>query len=403
MRTTLVLLTLAPITFAADWPQFLGPKREAHSTETGLLKSFPRAGPKVLWERDLGQGYSSPVIAGDHLFQFHRVGDKDTLDCLNASTGKALWTFSYETNYSDGYGKGDGPRATPIVTDKHVYLLAADGRLHCVDREKGTKVWLNALHDNYRVPASFFGVGTTPILDGDNLYVNVGGKGSGIVAINRNTGKEVWKTLDDKASYSSPVVATFDGKKRLVFFTRTGLAIVDPSDGKVTHQKRWRARINASVNAAAPVVVGDEVFLSTCYDTGAILLRVGKEDLTTIWSNDESLSSHFSTPVHHDGHLYGFHGRQEEGTQFRCVEWKTGKVKWSREGFGCGSLILADGQLIVLSESGDLVLVEPTPKEYREKVRAKVLDGPVRAHLALANGNLYCRDNKKLVCWKFKE
>src|SRR5262249_12576582 len=158
-------------------------------------------GPAVVWQRDVGDGYSSPVIAGEQLFLFHRIGDKDSVECLDAAKGTARWAFNYETNYSDRLGKGDGPRATPLVADKHVYTLAADGRLHCIDREKGKKVWMRALHEEYTVPDSFFGVGTSPLLVGDNLFVNVGGKGSGVVALNKNTGKEVWKKLDDPASY----------------------------------------------------------------------------------------------------------------------------------------------------------------------------------------------------------
>src|SRR5581483_1159588 len=268
-------------------------------------------------------------------------------------------------------------------------------------RSTGKKVWLKALHEDYRVPESFFGVGTSPILEAGNIIVNVGGKNAGIVALDALTGKEAWKGLDDGASYASPVAATLAGQKQLVFFTRTGLVILDPASGKVSHDKRWRARINASVNAAAPTIVGDEVFVSACYNTGGIVLHVGKDGLQTVWSNDTSLSLHFSTAVYHDGHLYGFHGRQEDGTEFRCVEWKTGKVKWSQGGFGCGSLIFADGQLIVMSEGGELVLVEPTPAAYREKARAAVLPGPVRSHLALANGRLYARNNNKLVCLFF--
>jgi outer membrane protein assembly factor BamB len=398
----LAALVVGGTALSADWPQFLGPTRNAHSPETGLLHKFPEKGPPVVWEKKLGDGYSSPVVFGDQLFIFHRVGDKDTLDSLDAANGKPRWSFSYETSYSDRLGKGDGPRSTPLVADKHVYILAADGRLHCIDRARGTKVWVKALHDDYRVPLSFFGVGTSPLIEGDNLVINVGGKGSGIVALNKDTGKEAWKVTSDEASYASPVAATLDGKRTLVFFTRTGLVLLDPVDGTVRHQKRWRSRNPNSVNAASPVVVGNELFISACYDTGGTVLRVSKDGLESLWANDQSLSLHFSTPVYHDGHLYGFHGRQEDGTEFRCVEWKTGKVKWSKEGFGCGSLIFADGELIVMSESGELVLIEPSPQAYREKSRAAVLIGPIRAHLTLANGLLYTRDNQKLVCWNLK-
>jgi outer membrane protein assembly factor BamB len=401
------LLLLMGSLRAADWPQFLGPTRNGQSTETGLLQTFPKKGPTILWSKDVGDGYSSPVVFGEQLFLFHRVGDKDVLDCFDASNGKSRWTFSYETSYKDSYGKGNGPRSTPLVSDKHVYILAADGRLHCVDRARGKEVWHKALHEDYpgppARPRNFFGVGDSPILEGENLIVNVGGKGHGVVAFNKDTGKEVWKALDDDSSYASPVAATLGGKRQLVFFTRRGLALLNPADGSVLHEKVWRSRNPNSVNAATPLVVGDELFISSCYETGGTVLKVTKDKLESLWANDDSLSLHFSSPVYHDGHLYGFHGRQEETPELRCVEWKTGKVIWSREGFGCGSLLLADGQLIVMSERGDLVLVESTPKEFREKARASVLTGVVRAQMALANGKLYARDGKQLVCWDFKK
>ncbi len=388
---------------AADWPQFLGPTRDAHSTETGLLRAFSEKGPPVLWEMEVGEGYSSPVIAGDRLLVLHRVGNEDLLDCVEAATGKKRWTFRVATSYRDPLGKGDGPRSTPVIDGKAVYCLCADGRLFCIDLVTGKEVWKRALHDDYAVPGSFFGVGTSPLIEGDLLVVNVGARGAGIVALNKMSGKEVWKATDDGASYASPVTAALGGKRQLVFFTRQGLVILDPRDGTERHRQRWRARINASVNAASPVVVGEEIFLSACYDTGAIVLKVTRDKLQEVWSNDESLSCHFSTSVHHNGFLYGFDGRQEQGTHFRCVEWKTGKVRWSKDGFGCGSLVLADNQLIVLSEEGELVLVELSEKGYRETARAAVLKGTCRAHLALANGRLYARSGTRLVCWDFKK
>ena len=395
------LVVLGTAASAADWPQFLGPMRNGHSPETGLLHSLPKKGPPVVWSRNVGAGYSGPVVVGKRLILFHRVGDEDRVECLEAATGKPLWKFSYATEYRDRLGKGDGPRSTPLVAGKHVYTLAADGRLHCLELESGKKVWVRPQRRLSRA-AGLLRRGHLAIAGGRQRGGQRGGRRAGIVALNKNSGREVWKATGDAASYSSPVAATFDGKQRLVFFTRTGLVILDPTDGTVLQSKRWRARIDASVNAAVPVVVGDEVFLSTCYDVGATVLRVTKDSLKTLWANDESLSAHFSTPVYLKGELYGFHGRQEEGTQFRCVDWKTGKVRWSKEGFGCGSIIAADGQLLVLSESGELVLVQPTPDAYREKGRAAVLTGPVRAHPALAGGLLYGRDNRKLVCWNLR-
>jgi outer membrane protein assembly factor BamB len=388
---------------AADWPQFLGPARNASSAETGLLAAWPEKGPPVLWEKDVGEGFSGPVVAGQTVILFHRVGDNEVIEALDAAGGKGRWKVSYPTGYSDRLGKGDGPRATPLVAGGRVYTLGAEGTLRCSDLADGKKLWTRSLKDDYELRESWFGVGTSPLLEGDRLLVNVGAKGAGIVAFDKDTGKEVWKATDDPASYSSPVAASIDGVRHVFFLTREGLVDLDPKDGKVRCTKRWRARYNESVNAAAPVVVGDLLFLTASYQTGAVLLRVRKDGVEEVWKGDDSLSCHYNTPVYHDGFLYGLDGRQERGARLRCVELKTGRVKWSRDGFGCASLLVADGRLLALTENGDLVLLEATPDGYREKARAAVLAGPCRAELALADGRLYGRGDKKLVCWNLKK
>jgi outer membrane protein assembly factor BamB len=389
---------------AADWPQFLGPTRNGVSTETGLAKSWPDKGPPVVWEREVGEGYSAPVVSGGTLILCHRVGDEEIVEALDAASGKPRWKVAYPTKYSDALGKGDGPRSTPLIAGGKVYTLGAEGMLHCLDLKDGKKVWEKALARDYELRQSYFGVGSSPLLEGDLLLVNVGARGAGIVAFDRATGKEVWKATDDEASYSSPVAATIDGVRHVFFFTRTGLVDLEPKDGTVRFSKRWRARDNASVNAAAPLVVGDTLFLSASYGTGAVLFRVSKDAVEEVWKGDESLSSHYNTPVQLDGYLYGIDGRQEHGARLRCVELKTGQVKWEKERFGCASLILADGYVIALTEAGDLVLIEATPEGYREKSRAAVLRAPpCRAEMALADGKLYGRDGKRLVCWNVKK
>jgi outer membrane protein assembly factor BamB len=388
---------------AGDWPQFLGPARNGVSAETDLAAAWPKQGPPLVWEREVGEGYSGPAVAGDRLVLFHRVGDEEVIECLDAATGKRKWQYAYPTSYRDALGKGDGTRSTPLIAGGRVWTLGPAGRLTCLTLETGKHVWSRELLEDYRVPRSYFGVGTSPLLEGDHLLLNVGGKGSGIVALHKDTGKEVWKATDQNASYASPVVADIDGTRQAIFFTREGLVSLDPADGAVRFAKRWRSRIDASVNAASPVVVGDSIFLTACYGTGAVLLRAKRDGVEEVWKSDEVLSCHFGTPVHHEGFLYGFHGRQEEGGVLRCIEMKTGKVRWTQEGFGCGSLIEAGGRLIILSEKGDLVLAEANPDKYQEASRAAVLTNSCRAPIALAGGKLYARDNKKLGCWDLKK
>jgi outer membrane protein assembly factor BamB len=404
LRCLLFAAVLAAV--GADWPQLLGPARNGSSPEKGLLDSWPDKGPPVLWDREVGEGYSGPVIAGGRLVLHHRVGDEEIIDCLEAATGKELWKHKTSTNYEDPLHKGNGPRSTPAIAAGHLYTLGPAGLLLCLRMEDGKKVWQRALLEDYEVPPSFFGVGTSPLVEGKLVLVNVGGRDAGIVAFDKDTGKEVWKATGQGASYASPVAATIDGVRHVLFFTREGLVSVDPANGSVRFTKRWRARINTSVNAASPVVFDGHVFLSSCYNTGAIVLRVMKDGVEEVWNNDDALSCHFNTPVYLDGYLYGFHGREDvpdEGGQLRCVEAKTGKVQWEAPGRGVGSLLLADGRLIALKESGELVLFRPDAEKYREASRAAVLSNPCRAHPALADGRLYGRDGRKLVCWYLKK
>ncbi|MFO0843470.1 MAG: PQQ-binding-like beta-propeller repeat protein [Gemmataceae bacterium] len=404
MRMTLLAVALVCAgLLAADWPQLRGPKRDGHSAEADLIDTFGPKGPPVAWRREVGEGYAAPAVAGDRLALFHRVGDSDAVECLDASSGKPRWKFTYPTRYDDPLGKGNGPRATPVIAGGRVFTLGAGGQLHALDLKDGKKLWGKTLLDDYTVKPSYFGVGTTPLVEGKLLLVNVGGEGAGVVALDVETGKERWRAGDDDASYSSPVAATVGGARRVVFFTRTGLVMLDPETGKVLASKRWRARIDASVNAAMPVLLGDDhLLLTASYGTGAVVLRLTRDGVEEVWKNATSLSSHFGTPVAVGEQLYGFEGRQEGGASLRCLDWKTGRVRWTEPGYGCGDLIAAGKKLFVMSEGGELVLLVASAARHDEKARARVLAAPFRSHLALANGLLYARDGRELVAWGVK-
>lgn len=399
----LVAAALAAGARADDWPQFLGPHRNGASSETGV-KAWSEAGPKVLWSRDVGPGYAGPVIAAGRLILFHRVGDEEVVECLDAADGRSIWKAGYPTAFTDDFRKGNGPRATPTIAGGKVVTFGADGWLHAFDFETGKKLWGRDLTKEYRVPESFFGVGSSPLVVSERVLVNVGGKDAGIVAFELENGKELWKATSDGASYASPVLATVDGVKQAVFFTRQGVAIVVPENGAVRYQTRWRARIDASVNAATPLILGDTAFFSTSYDTGALLLKLGKNGAVKLWDTDELMTNHYNTSIHKDGFLYGLHGRQEgPGPSFRCAELKSQKVMWDQPRYGCASMILAGDKLILLTERGELVLVTATPQAYRELARSQVLSAaPCRAQIALADGRLYARDQQKLKCMDVK-
>src|SRR5258706_15682543 len=197
--------------------------------------------------------------------------------------------------------------------------------------------------------------------------------------------------------YSPPVVASTKGARKAIFFSRAGLVDVDPATGKVRYQFPWRARMQASVNAAAPIVVGDLVFLSASYGTGAVLLQIGSGGLKQIWSSDDALTNHYATSVHKAGFLDGYHGRQEEGPSLRCIELKTGKVRWDVDGFRAGTITLAGDKLIIVRESGELVLAAATPTAFQQISSVKVLPPTIRSYPAVADGRIFIRNEQTLI------
>ena len=393
-----VLTIVAACALAEDWPQFLGPARNGVYSGKDLAAKWGPAGVAIEWKKEVGQGFSSPVVAQGRLILFHRIGDKEVVEALDAATGRPIWSFDYPTRYRDDFGFDEGPRAAPTIAAGRVYTFGAEGVAQCLDFATGKKIWTVDTQANFHPRKGFFGAAGSPLVDGDRVLMNIGGAGAGLVALDAATGKTLWTATNHEASYSSPVVATIQGARHALFFTRAGLVDVDPANGKVRYEFPWRARMQASVNAATPLVVDDLVFLSASYGTGAVLLQVGPKGLKQIWASDDALTNHYATSVYKDGYLYGFHGRQEEGPSLRCVEFKTGKVRWSVDSFRAGTVTLAGDRLLILRESGELILASASPAAFQPISAAKVLPATVRSYPAIANGRMYIRNEKTLEC-----
>lgn len=408
MKTFSTILFALAVTvstaLAADWPDFRGPNRDGVYAGGDIPAELPAGGPPVVWEKSVGQGFSNPVVANGRVILFHRVGAEEVIEALELETGKTLWKHAYATKYRDDFGFDPGPRASPVVAGGQVYTFGAEGVLTAVAFATGKRIWQINANEEFGVPKGFFGAAPTPLIDGNRLFLNVGGPdGAGVVAFDRDTGRVLWKATDHEASYSSAVAAEIAGKRRIVFFTREGLVITDPATGNVFYEKRWRARSHASVNAAAPVVSGDIVFLTASYGTGSIALRFkGEGEPEELWAGEEPFNAHYATPVVKDGVLYGFHGRQEYGQSFRALELETGKVLWSEDGMGAGTVTLAGDLLIILRENGELVIARANPKKFDVTSRAPILPNPTRAYPALSDGLLLARDTTTLVCLRLK-
>ena len=390
-------MPLAAVLAANDWPQFLGPSRNGVYAGAPLNEKWPASGPRILWRKTIGQGLSGPVVTGKRLILFHRLGNEEVVESFDALTGAPQWRHAYPTTYRDDFGFDEGPRAVPVVADGIVFTYGAEGKLHAVDFSTGKPVWSVDAMRQFEVDKGYFGAAGSPLVEGGRVIANVGGRKGGIVAFHAKSGKVMWTATTDAASYSSGVGATINGRRYAVFLTRAGLVGLDPATGQVAFQRAWRARQAASVNAATPIVIGNRIFLSAEYGPGAGVLQFDGAKLTDLWLSDDVLSNHYATSVLHEGRLYGFHGRQEFGPVFRAVDLQTGKVLWSTGRFGAGSVTLAGSRLLILRESGELVLAAASPASFQKVAAAQILPATVRAYPALADGVLYVRNDDTLV------
>jgi len=387
------LILLAGSVQAGEWPQILGPTRNGVAVEEKLIDSLPAKGPRIAWEHEVGEGYAGVAVAGGTVVVFHRLDNKEIVEGLDAKTGKPQWKQMFPATYSGGVNPDKGPRCVPLLHKGNVYLLGADGDLHSVVLKTGEKRWSRPLGREFTIPQSYFGVGSTPIVEGDKLLVNVGGKsGAGIVAFALADGKTVWKATEEQASYSSPTAATIDGERQVIFVTRLKAVSINPADGTVRWDFPFGAR-GPTVNAATPLVLDEHLFLSASYGVGAVCRKIGKTSADEVWANNNTMSSQFSTSVPHGPYLYGIDGRQDiPPARLRCIEPLSGKIQWTIEDFPVANLIVADGKLVIVTDDGNLILAAASPKAYRELGRARVAQSETRALPALANGILYVRD-----------
>jgi outer membrane protein assembly factor BamB len=438
----LALTLAAGPAMAEDWPQFLGPRGDGTSLETGLIDSFPVVGPRIVFSQGIGTGYAAPSVRGNLLVLHHRLGNEEIVLALDKTTGKPVWTHRYPTAYRDPFGYNNGPRCTPLLTKDRCYTFGAEGKLYCLNLKTGRPLWLRDTLKDFNVPPGFFGVGSTPIIEGNLLITMVGGQpDSGMVAFDATTGKTVWQNVGGQtwngeemlgwpgertvlwrdywkqASYASPVAATVNGKRMIFCLMRQGLVVVDAKNGSEYFSRWFRAQANDSVNAANPIVIGNQVHCSAAYyGVGGFTLQINPDNRSykTVWAN-QSLEVHWMTPIHHQGHLYAFSGRNEPDAYFRCVDFKTGEVAWERDErwrkgttktpdvYGRGSIIMADNKLIVLGEGGQLGLFEVNPEKPVELAHWQVpgLHHPCWAAPILSDRKIYLRSEDRLVCLDF--
>lgn len=390
MKSTLASLLLLSFTAqAADWPIYRGPDHNGISKETGWKNTWPDAGPKIAWKAEAGIGFSSFSAVGKHVFTAGFANDQDTVFCLDTETGKVVWKHSFPSELGDKYYEG-GTSATPTVADGKVYHLSRWGDTMCLDAATGKPVWQKNLATETEMPLPDWGFAGSPLVQGDLVFLTIGQRG---MAVNKATGEVKWKSEPKPAGYSTPL----PGEGGIVYFSSDKTySAVDTATGTLRWEYPWKTQYG--VNAADPIVDGKSVFIASGYNKGCTLLDVSGSEPKKVWEN-RVMRSQFNSCVLVDGHLYGPDGNDRDSGALKCVELKTGTVKWEHKGFGVGGVMVADGKLIALSHRGELMIAPVSAEKFEPTAKAEVLTGHCWTTPVLANGLVFCRNAQgQIVC-----
>jgi outer membrane protein assembly factor BamB len=427
---------------ADDWPQWLGPSRDGVWRETGLLEKFPANGPKVRWRTPIGMGYAGPAVANGRVYVTDRVlpqgvqnpasgftnqtvDGQERVRCLDESTGKVLWTHSYDCTYRS-LGYPSGPRTTPSVADGKVYTLGTMGDLHCLDADSGKVIWSKNFVQDYHGKLGTWGCASHPLVDGAKLICLVGGPDSVVVAFHKDTGKELWRALKAiQPGYAPPMIYEVGGQRQLILWDPESVNSLDPETGKVYWSVPFRIKAPPCMTISTPRVVGNHLFVTSFYD-GSLMLKLNadKPGAEILWKakgrseeadDTQALQSIISTPVLTEGHVYGVCSYGE----LRCLDAETGKRLWmtrqatTKDGkpmrWANAFLVPQGDRYFLFNELGDLIIARLTPQGYEEISRAHILEPTngmapppgrrvVWSHPAFANKSVYARNDKEIVC-----
>jgi outer membrane protein assembly factor BamB len=376
---------------AADWPNWRGPNRDGISAET-KWKSEWSGEPKVLWEAEVGLGFSSFVVANGRVLTTGHEEGKDTVFCLDAVTGKVNWKHSYAADLGDKYYEG-GTSATPTFDGERAYHLSRWGDLFCFEAASGKVVWEKNVQKETEANIPDWGFAGAPLVHGDLLILNVGKAG---MAVNKKNGKIIWKSDPDTAGYSTPYPIQRNGKDLAVIGSARSYIAVEVGTGAPAWEHDWPTRYG--VNAADPILNGDHLFISSGYNKGCTVLKLTDRGPEKVWEN-KALKNQFNSSVLIDGHLYGIDGDSNSRCALKCVRFADGKEMWAEKEVGFGSLMAAGGKLIVLTAKGELITAQPSAEKFDVVSRAQILSGKCWSAPVLANGLLYARNAEgHVVC-----
>jgi outer membrane protein assembly factor BamB len=430
---TVAVLFLSCLTFARadDWPQWLGPQRDAVWRETDILEKFPTNGLNFRWRTPIGTGYAGPAVAGGRVyvhdrklaantanpanaFDRGRIPGAERVLCLDEKTGRVLWTHEYDAPYTVSYAAG--PRATPVVHQGKVYTLGAEGHLHCLDATTGKMLWARELTKDFTTKTPIWGFAGHPLVDGQKLICLVGGEGSVAVAFDKDTGKELWRALTAREpGYAPPMIYEFGGQRQLIIWHPESVNGLDPETGRLlwTH----RAPVRTGMSIATPRQLGNRLFLTSFY-SGSLMLRIQSDAAPEVlWQtakasekDTEMLHSVMSTPVVGADHIYG----SCSYGQFRCLITATGERVWETfapttgksERWGTAFIVAQGDRHFLFNEQGDLIIARLTPEQYEEVSRVRLIEPNnhdarrpvVWSHPAFANRSIYARNDAEIIC-----
>ena len=405
LRVDVSLAQLSDRTIQADWPQWGGPHRDFKSDVRGLAVSWPATGPRRLWIRALGDGYSAIAAESGKLYTMYRSGMKDVVVALEAATGKTVWEYRYDAPFTGEYEleQGPGPRSMPLVVGNQVYAVGATGKLHCLNKQSGKVVWAHDLVHEFNGTVRVRGYSCNPIAYKNTVILMVGGAGHAIMAFNQKDGTVAWKKQDFDNSYSSPLLIKVDGQDQLVAFMSGEIIGVDPNKGDLL----WRnPHPNENgVNVSLPVWGEDNLlFFSSGYDGGSRVLkltRTGKKTaVEQIWAS-KLMRIHFGNAIRIGNYLYASSG-DFGPAPFTAIDIRTGQVMWRNRGLARATAVLADGRLILLDEDGQLALATATPEGLTINSRIELLTSYAWTVPTLAGTTLYVRDRKNVMALDLK-
>jgi outer membrane protein assembly factor BamB len=382
---------------SAYWTDFRGPKRDGSYHEMDILTTWPAGGLPQLWKQPVGGGYASFVVAGGRAFTIEQRRSQEVVAAYDLETGRELWTHSWDANFRESMG-GDGPRATPTWHEGRLYALGALGELRCLEARTGKLVWNRNILSDAQAGNLQWAMSAAPLIVDDKVIVLPGGhSGKSVVAYNKVTGSPVWQALNDKQAYVSPMLVTLAGRRQILTVSAQRLAGLATEDGRLLWDFPWVTSYD--VNSAQPLVVGENrVFISAGYGHGAAVVEVAPStdgfSAKHIWQN-VNMKNKFNSSVYYQGHIYGL-----DEAILSCVDAATGERKWKGGRYGYGQLLLASGYLIVLTESGEVMLVKATPERHDEVSRFSALEGRTWNHPALANGRLLVRNTTEMACFR---